>query len=106
MKYIFKIFLIFGLFSALNSIDQIIYRLPRGFLGRLIDSFSVTFNRITGIQAEYLEARNQDPELEPKGKKIYNLTTDDLNLPSLKELFKLFNKIKFPNETNWMDTKL
>ena len=106
MKYIFKIFLIFCIFSALNSIDQIIYRLPRGFLGRLIDSFSVTFNRITGIQAEYLEARNQDPELEPKGKKVYNLTTDDLNLPSLKELFKLFNKIKFPNETNWMDTKL
>ena len=106
MKYIFKIFLIFCTFSTLNSIDQITYRLPRGFLGRLIDSFSVTFNRITGIQAEYLEARNQDPELEPKGKKVYNLTTDDLNLPSLKELFKLFNKIKFPNETNWMDTKL
>ena len=106
MKYIFKIFLIFCIFSTLNSIDQITYRLPRGFLGRLIDSFSVTFNRITGIQAEYLEARNQDPELEPKGKKVYNLTTDDLNLPSLKELFKLFNKIKFPNETNWMDTKL
>ena len=106
MKYIFKIFLIFCIFSTLNSIDQITYRLPRGFLGRLIDSFSVTFNRVTGIQAEYLEARNQDPELEPKGKKIYNLTTDDLNLPSLKELFKLFNKIKFPNETNWMDTKL
>ena len=106
MKYKFKIFLIFCIFSTLNSIDQITYRLPRGFLGRLIDSFSVTFNRITGIQAEYLEARNQDPELEPKGKKVYNLTTDDLNLPSLKELFKLFNKIKFPNETNWMDTKI
>ncbi len=27
-------------------------------------------------------------------------------MPPLKELFKLFNKIKFPEETNWMDTKL
>ena len=102
MKYIYKILLIFCLFSSLNSIDEITYRLSRGFLGRLIDSFSVKFNRFSGIQAEYLEARNP----ESKGNKVYNLTTEDLNLPSLKELFKLFNKIKFPNETNWMDTKL
>ena len=27
-------------------------------------------------------------------------------MPSLKELFKLFNKINFPQETNWKDANL
>jgi len=111
MKNIITIFLILILFSSLNSIDQIEYYLSRRFIGRLIDSFSVKFNRFTGIYAEYLEARNnlneeEEEEEEPKGLKTYNITTDELGLPPLKELFKLFNKIDFPNETNWMDTKL
>ena len=41
-----------------------------------------------------------------KGKKIYNFTTEELGLPNLKELFKQFNKIDFPNETNWVDKQL
>ena len=105
MKDIYIIILIFGLFSSFNSIDEIKYSKSRGFLGRLIDSFSVKFNRYSGIQAEYLEV-NRYNQSESKGKKIYNLTTEELDLPSLKELFKLFNKIDFPEETNWMHTKL
>ena len=103
MKVI-NIVLLFVLFSSLNSIDEISYRLSRGRFGRLIDSFGVTFNRITGIQADYLEASQGLDTV--KGKKTYNLTSEDLGLPSLKELFKLFNKINFPNETNWMQPKL
>ena len=95
----------FALFSSFNSIDEIRYAINRGFLGRLIDTFSVTFNRFSGIQAEYSEVNSFNIE-ESKEKKIYNLTTEELGLPSLKELFKLFNKIDFPEETNWMQTKL
>ena len=105
MKDICKIILIFALLSSFNSIDEIKYSINRGFLGRLIDTFSVTFNRISGIQAEYSEANSFNIE-ESKGKKIYNLTTEELGLPSLKELFKLFNKIDFPEETDWMQPKL
>ena len=103
-----KIFLLLALFTSLYSIDEIKYLLARGFLGRFIDRFSVTFNRYEGIQAEYEKApnRNDFEEEELKVKKIYNLTCEELDLPQLKELFKLFNKIDFPNETNWMDTKL
>ena len=103
-----KIFLLLILFTSLYSIDEIKYLLARGFLGRFIDRFSVTFNRYEGIQAEYEKApnRNDFEEEELKVKKIYNLTCEELDLPPLKELFKLFNKIDFPNETNWMDTKL
>ena len=100
-----KIILVLALLSCFCSIDEITYRLNRGFLGRFIDSFSVTFNRFSGIKAEYLEAPRFNTE-EAKGKKDYNLTCEDLGLPPLKELFKLFNKIKFPEETNWKDAKL
>ena len=98
-----SIFLIFILFSCFNSIDEIKYSLARGRLGRLIDRFSVTFNRLSGIQAEYGEANNFNVEKEHK---VYNLTTKELGLPSLKDLFKLFNKINFPEQTNWRDSKL
>ena len=97
--------LVLILFSCFNSIDEIKYRLSRGRFGKLIDSFTVTFNKNTGIQAEYLEG-TKDSTDTLKGKKTYELTTEDLGLPSLKELFKLFNKIDFPEETNWMEPKL
>ena len=103
-----KNFLLLILFTSFYSIDEIKYSLTTGFLGRFIDRFSVRFNKYEGIQAEYEEAPipiSVDFEEEPKGKKVYNLTCEDLGLPSLKELFKLFNKIDFPNETNWVDTK-
>ena len=97
MKNKISIFIIFILFLSIKSIEQIEYSINRGFLGRFIDSFSVKFNRLTGIQAQYVEARNNT-----RRKETYNITNDELGLPSMKELFKLFNKINFPNETNWM----
>ena len=97
MKNKITILIIFILFLSIKSIEQIEYRLSRGFLGRFIDSFSVKFNRLTGIQAQYSEERNNT-----RRKETYNITNDELGLPPLKELFKLFNKINFPNETNWM----
>ena len=105
-----NIFLIFLLFSLFNSIDEIEYRIVNGFLGRVFDSFSVKFNRMEGIIAEYEEmgdiVDDMDNMPKSKGKKIYNFTTEELGLPNLKELFKQFNKIDFPNETNWVDKQL
>ena len=101
MKNIYKIVLIFAVFSSFNSIDEIKY----SFYKRFIESFSVTFNKISGIQAEYLKIHFFDEGIS-KGTKIYNLTTEELGLPSLKELFKLFNKIDFPEETDWTDESL
>ena len=104
-----KIIIIFLLFFSLNSIEQIEYRIVHHIIGRIIDIFSVKFNKTTGITAEYEEYEGMDETLErpaSKGKKVYNLTSEDLGLPSLKDLFKLFNKISFPEETNWVDKLL
>lgn len=98
MKRFLSIFLIFALFSCFNSVDEIKYRLTTVNTFRFIDRFTVTFNSLSGIQAEYLETG--------KSPKAYNLTTEELGLPSLKELFKLFNKINFPEQTDWRDKNL
>ena len=100
-----NIILVIFLFSSIYSIDEIRYRVSRGNFGRLVESFTVTFNKETGITAEYLEGPKDGGDTV-KGKKKYDLTTEDLGLPSLKELFKLFNKIDFPEETDWMEPKL
>ena len=39
-------FLIFLLFSSFNCLDEIEYRITRGFIGRILDRFSLKFNRI------------------------------------------------------------
>ena len=104
-----KIFIIFLLFFSFNCIEEIEYRIVHHFIGRVLDKFSVKFNKTTGIKAEYEEYQFIDETLErpeSKGKKVYNLTSEDLGLPCLKELFKLFNKISFPEETNWEDPLL
>ena len=103
-----KIFLIFLLFSLFYSIDEIEYRRVTAFIGRILNIFSLKFNRINGITAEYEEMEKDVITIEniSKGKKIYNFTTEELGLPNLKELFKQFNKINFPNETNWVDKQL
>ena len=102
-----KIFLIFFLFSLFNSIDEIEYRKENGLLARVSSSFSVKFKRIEGIRAEYEETGSLIDDInniaKPKGKKVFNLTTEELGLPSLKELFKKLNKIYFPEKTDWSD---
>ena len=100
-----KIILIFLTFSLFNSIEEIEYRKVNAFIGRILNVFSVKFNRIKGIRAEYEEMENIMGKIS-KGKKIYNFTNEELGLPNMKELFKQFNKIDFPEETNWVDTKL
>ena len=103
-KIIIQIFIICLLFSSFSPIEEIEYRIIHHFIGKVLDIFSVKFNRLNGIKAEYEEMEDFDDI--SKGKKYYNLTNEDLNLPSMKELFKLFNKIDFPNETNWVDNEL
>ena len=104
-----KIFIIFLLFFSLNCIEEIEYRIVHRIIARVLDKFSVKFNKTTGITAEYEEYTSIDEPFETpasKGIKLYNLTSEDLGLPSLKDLFKLFNKISFPEETNWVDRQL
>ena len=106
-KNLLKLIFIFLLFSTFNSIEEIEYRIVHAFIGRVLDRFSVKFNKINGIKAEYEEMEeNHDNGNISKGKKIYNITTEELGLPTIKELFKLFDKIDFPEETNWNDRNL
>ena len=104
-----KIFIIFLLFFSLNCIEEIEYRIEYHLFGRVLDKFSVKFNKTTGITAEYEEYTSIDEPFETpasKGIKLYNLTSEVLGLPSLKDLFKLFNKISFPERKNWVDRLL
>ena len=106
-KNLMKLFLIFILFSTFNSIEEIEYRKTNGFIGRILDRFSVKFKKINGIKAEYEEMEeNYDNGNISKGKKVYNITNEELGLPNNKELFKLFDKIDFPEETDWSDRNL
>ena len=108
MKNYLKIFFIFLLFSTFNSYEEIEYRRASGFISRVYESFSVTFNRNNGIKAEYetIGTLEDDINYKPKGKKEFNLTNEELGLPSMKELFKLFDKIDFPEKTDWTDNGL
>ena len=102
-----KIFFIFLLFSTFNSLEEIVYSRAVGFIGRVFDRFSVAFNKKNGIKAEYEKVGDfGDIDYKPKGKKIYNLTNEEFGLPNMKELFKLFEKIDFPEKTDWMDETL
>ena len=104
-----KVFLLFFLFLSLNSIEVIEYKMINHFLGQVIDIFSVKFNRNKGITAEYEEMEEEDYvdyHVSSKGKQNYNITNEEFGLPPMKALFKLFNNIKFPNETNWVNNHL
>ena len=107
-KHLLKILFIFLLFSTFSSYEEIEYRISTGFISKVFDSFSVTFNRNNGIKAEYekIGTLEEDINYKPKGKKLYNLTNEELGLPSMKELFKLFDKIDFPEKTDWTDNGL
>ena len=106
-KDLMKLIFVFLLFPTFNSIEEIEYRIVHAFIGRVRDRFSVKFNKINGIKAEYEEMEpNYDNGNISKGKKYYNITTEELGLPNMKELFKLFDKIDFPEETNWNDRTL
>ena len=103
-----KIFLIFLFFSIFNSYEEIEYGIASGFISRVFDSFSITFNKYYGIKAEYekIGSFDEDIDYKPKGKKVFNLTNEELGLPNMKELYKLFDKIDFPEKTDWTDNGL
>ena len=50
-----KIFIIFLLFFSFNCIEEIEYRIVHRIIARVLDKFSVKFNKTTGITAEYEE---------------------------------------------------
>ena len=73
--------------------------------------FSVKFNRETGIQAQYQKGIAKY-EIDPstfslvdktgnEGLKSFNLTNEELGLKPTEELFTNFEKIEFPQETNF-----
>ena len=106
-KHLLKILFIFLLFSTFNSYEEIQYSIVTGLLGPVHDSFSVTFNKNNGIKAQYEKVGSfGEDDYKPKGKKEFNLTNEELGLPNMKELFKLFDKIDFPEKTDWTDNGL
>ena len=46
-----KIIIIFLLFLSLNTLDEIEYKIVHRIIGKVLDKFSVKFNKITGIKA-------------------------------------------------------
>ena len=101
-----KFLLLLLLISFIESFEEIEYRKINGYLGRILENFAIKFNRINNeIKAEYEETIYDFDNIEykSKGRKTFNLTNEELGLPSMKALFKKFNKIIFPDETDWID---
>ena len=73
--------------------------------------FSVKFVKDQGIEARYQKGKLKyvmDPatftfveKTSNAGLKIFKLTSEELTLPSVNELFENFDKINFPEETNF-----
>ena len=73
--------------------------------------FSIKFNREKGIQAQYQKAKSKmviDPstfsfidKTGNEGLKTFELTNEELGLMPIKELFEKFDKIEFPEETDF-----
>ncbi len=101
-----KLLLLLLLNSFIESFEEIEYRKINGFLGRILENLALKFNRINNeIKAEYEEIIYDFDNIEykSKGRKTFNLTNEELELPPMKTLFKKFNKINFPDETDWID---
>ena len=75
--------------------------------------FSVKFVKDQGIEAAYQKGK-VEMELDPdtftfvektsnEGLKTFKLTSEELTLPPVNELFEIFDKIEFPAETNFND---
>ena len=89
-------------YNEIEYISDVFYRWSHTF-----SKFSVKFNRLNGIQVSFHETI---PILEKDslevidiinyGLKIYNLTNEELGIMQMKELFKNFNKITFPENTD------
>ena len=115
MKLLYKIFLTilsFILMTSQKSYKEIEYR--QRIISKYDKSFtlfSVKFTRDKGIQAQYQEGTAKF-EIDPntfslidktgtEGLKTFDLTSEELGLKSINELFAAFDKIEFPEETNF-----
>ena len=113
MKLLLSIFITILSFTLIASkYNEIEYR--QRIVSKYNKSFtlvSVKFIREKGIQAKYQKGVVKF-EIDPntfslvdktgnEGLKTFELTTDELGLPSLKELFKNFDKIIFPEQTKF-----
>ena len=115
MKFLYKLLLVFVSLSLMNSlgkIQEIEYRQRiQSKYDKSFTLFSVKFSREKGIEAQYQKGKavyKIDPEtlslIDMTGTenlKTFELTTDELELPSIKDLFKTFDKIEFPEETDF-----
>lgn len=115
MKLLNKIFLTilsFILMTSQKSYKEIEYR--QRIISKYDKSFtlfSVKFTRDKDIQAQYQEGTAKF-EIDPntfslidktgtEGLKTFDLTSEELGLKSINELFAAFDKIEFPEETNF-----
>ena len=117
MKF-YSLFLICLLLSFINTkknIKEIEYR--QKVISKYTKTFtfiSIKFNKESGIVAQYqtgLDKFEIDPEtLEiidkngDEGLKTFELTNEELGLKPNKELFKNFDKIEFPEETDYINS--
>ena len=109
-KILFKFILIISYISSIYSannyneieyISDVYYRVSHSF-----SKFSVKFNRLNGIEVSFHETKPilDEDTLDVIGivdneLKKYNLTNEELGIMQMKELFKNFNKITFPENT-------
>lgn len=101
MKSLFLIILFIFSFIETKEINQITYKKNTGFLGRLMNSFMFRITREKGIYAEY---KNYAEEYGPL--KTYYIKNEDLGIIPTELLFKEFEKIDWPEQTDWSDHQL
>ena len=113
MKILILIFSI-TLINSIEDYNEIIYKIQVNhkllYTSRL---FLVKFNKINGIQVQFYEKRpiyklktNYILYLWDRGLKTYNLTNEELGIMPIKELFKNFNEIIFPNNTDFTNNNI
>ena len=114
------LFLLCLTFSFINSIERIqeIEYMEKIYskYSKYFTYFSIKFNRKTGIVAKYQRAipkyELDEETLEiidltgDEGLKTFELTNEELGLKDNKELFKSFDKIVFPEETDFINSML
>ena len=113
MKLLFNIFITILSFTFMASkYNEIEYR--QRIVSKYDKSFTLVsfkFNRENGIQAQYQKGKAVF-EIDPntfsfvdktgtEGLKTFVLTTEELGLSPLNELFDNFDKIEFPEQTNF-----
>ena len=116
MNSLYKVILSFLLFALIssNSYNEIEFR--QRILSKYDKSFtlfSIKFIREKGIEAQYQEGVAEfeikpDFSLEDKtdkeGLKTFELTAEELDLMPINDLFDAFDKIEFPEETDFSDS--